>query len=30
MHKPFRWDAKTLTNLAIFVGIVPALIYKVT
>ncbi|KAL4420814.1 hypothetical protein ABPG75_010470 [Micractinium tetrahymenae] len=28
IENEFRWDAKTLTNIAIFVGIVPALIYK--
>lgn len=24
-----RWDAKTLANIALFVGVVPYLIYKV-
>ena len=30
IEKEFKWDLRTLTNLALFAGVVPFVIYKYT
>jgi hypothetical protein len=30
IEREFKWDARTLTNIAVFAGLVPYLIYRVT
>ena len=30
IEREFKWDTRTLTNIAIFAGVVPFLVYKFT